>query len=67
MRPLGGGELILIGFLLVFFSFFSALLMTIRVIQPSFFLSFISYAASVIGLILGLIGAASYVHNRRGK
>ncbi len=45
-----GVILLLIGFLLPF-------LMVIRVLQPGFALSFLSYASSLVGLILGLFGA----------
>lgn len=39
-------------------------LMVIRVLQPSFVLSFFSYAMSLTGLILGLWVIAQYVHKR---
>ncbi len=42
-------------------------LMIIDVIQTTFFLSFFSYGASVVGLFLGLLGAFSYSHIRRQK
>jgi hypothetical protein len=41
------------------------LLMVIKVIPSGFFLAFFSHAASVSGLFLGLIGAATYVRNRK--
>lgn len=49
---------IIAGFLLVLVGFLLPLLMTLRVIQASFLLSFLSYGASMGGLILGLVGAA---------
>ncbi|MFN4218299.1 MAG: hypothetical protein ACK4HB_03350 [Candidatus Bipolaricaulia bacterium] len=49
--------LLLLGALLPF-------LMVMRVVQPSFALSFFSYAASLVGLVLGLIGVAHYGRNR---
>lgn len=60
MRPL---KLVLIGFLLVLLGAVLPFLMVIRVVEASFLLSFISYGASVGGLFLGVIGAASYVGN----
>ncbi|MDT8306804.1 MAG: hypothetical protein RRC07_12780 [Anaerolineae bacterium] len=42
-------------------------LMVIRVIEPSFLLSFISYAASVVGMFLGFLGAFSYARTERAK
>ncbi|GAB4152469.1 MAG: hypothetical protein Fur0021_17300 [Candidatus Promineifilaceae bacterium] len=64
MRPL---KLVLIGFLLVLLGAVLPFLMVIRIVEPSFLLSFISYGASVGGLFLGVIGAASYVGNVRRR
>ena len=58
-------KIIVIGFLLVLLGFLIPLLMVINVIEANLFLSFLSHGASVAGLFLGLIGAASYV--RLGK
>jgi hypothetical protein len=35
-------------------------LMVIRLLEPSFALSFFSYGASLVGLVMGLIGIAQY-------
>jgi uncharacterized membrane protein len=58
-------KIILIGFVLVVLGFVLPFLMVLRVIQPNFLLSFFSYAASVVGMFLGFIGAASYVQENR--
>lgn len=58
-------SLIVIGFFLVLFGFVAPFLMVLRVVQTSFFLSFLSYGASFAGLLLGIIGAAWY--SRLGK
>ncbi len=39
-------------------------LMVIRVLEPSFALSFFSYGASLLGLVMGLIGIAQYGRGR---
>jgi len=57
--------MIALGFVLVLFGFLAPLLMTIRVVEASLFLSFLSYGASVSGLLLGIVGAAWY--SRFGK
>jgi uncharacterized membrane protein YqjE len=57
--------MILLGFVLVLFGFVAPLLMVIRVIEPSFALSFLSHGASFVGLLLGMIGAVSYVRSSR--
>ena len=57
--------LILIGFLFVVLGMVLPFLMVIRVIPSTFFLNFLSYGISLTGLFLGIIGASSYVQNRR--
>ena len=59
--------IILLGFVLVFLGFLLPLLMVIRVLEPSFLLSFISYAASVSGLILGFVGSVMITRLRKGR
>ena len=53
-----GLGLVLLGFVLPF-------LMVLRIFEASFLLSFLSYGASVTGLLLGLIGAAWYIRLSR--
>lgn len=53
-----GGVLVTVGMVLPF-------LMVMRLIPTTFFLSFFSYGASVVGLLLGIIGSAMYVARRR--
>lgn len=65
MRRLHPREMIALGFVLVLFGFLAPLLMVIKVIEASYALSFLSYGASVSGLLLGIIGAAMY--SRLGK
>ena len=64
MRP---WQLILLGFILSIMGVFLPLLMVIQILPSTFFLNFFSYAASLTGLFLGLIGAASYVRENRKK
>ncbi len=67
MTGLHPWQIIAIGFLLVLLGFLLPLLMVVRVIETSFLLSFLSHGASVAGLFLGMIGAASYVRLGRGR
>ena len=64
MKPL---KLIFIGFLLVLLGAVLPFLMVIRVLEASFLLTFLAYGASVGGLFVGLLGAASYVGNVRKR
>jgi hypothetical protein len=39
--------------------------MVLHILKSTFFLNFFSYTASLVGLILGIIGAASYVRLKK--
>ncbi len=58
-------HLILIGFLLSLVGVALPFLMVIQSVPSTFFLNFLSFTASISGLILGIIGAALYVRRRR--
>ena len=66
MRGMQPWKLILIGFVLVLFGAVAPFLMVMQVVESSFLLSFLSYGASMVGLFLGLVGAALYVRTHRG-
>lgn len=63
-RPLW---LIAIGFVLVSLGAILPFLMVLRVLESTFFLNFFSYASSMAGLLLGVMGAALYVRLERKK
>jgi len=56
--------ILLLGFILVFLGFLVPFLMVTQVIKSTMFLNFFSYIASVLGLFLGLVGAAMYTRMR---
>jgi len=58
-------RLILYGFLLLLLGFLLAFAMVIKIIEAGFLLSFISYGASLSGLIIGMYGAASFAKRKR--
>lgn len=58
-------RMIFLGFLMVLVGFVVPLLMVIKVLEASYLLSFISYAMSVAGLFLGVIGASQYVRTHQ--
>jgi hypothetical protein len=60
-------QLIGVGFVLLVGSWFVLLLMVIRQIPPDIFLSMAAYAVSIVGLILGFIGAVLYARKGRGS
>jgi hypothetical protein len=65
MVRIPGWALILIGFLFVVAGVVLPFLMVLRIVPSTFFMNFFSYGISVIGLFLGIIGAALYVRGNR--
>lgn len=57
--------MILISFILAMLGVVLPFLMVLRFIEPTFFLSFISWGSTAGGLLLGLIGAAQYVRMKK--
>jgi len=64
MRP---WQLILLGFVLSLMGVIFPFLMVIQVLPSTFPLNFFSYAASLAGLFLGVIGASRYIQENRKK
>ena len=60
-------RLMVIGFVGLVLGAVLPFLMVLRILEPSFLLSFISYGASVGGMFLGLLGAFSYARMERAK
>ena len=63
-------SILVVGFILVFLGFLLPLLMVVKVLESTYFLNFFSFIASLVGLFLGLIGAAQVsieLRNRRDK
>jgi len=60
-------RIVLIGFLMVLFGFLAPFLMVIKVLETTYLLSFLSYGASVAGLMLGVVGAAMYSRMNRDE
>ena len=65
MRALSPIGMIALGFGLLLFGVLIPFLMVIDVIQAGFFLAFLSYFASISGLILGLVGTALFARERQ--
>lgn len=66
---LSGKQIIALGFVMVLLGAVVPWLMLprIAVLQPSFWLFFLSYGVSLTGLILGIIGAAMLGLDRRKR
>jgi hypothetical protein len=59
--------ILVIGFVLVMLGFILPLLEVLRILESTFLLNFFAYAASVAGVFLGVIGAATLTARRRRK
>ncbi|HOA35611.1 MAG TPA: hypothetical protein PKV91_03685 [Bacillota bacterium] len=62
---LSTSKMIIFGLLLLFAGAVLAFLMVLRLLEPSFLLSFLSYICTLTGLILGFAGLALYVRSRK--
>jgi hypothetical protein len=58
-------RLLILGFLLVTAGMVLPYLMVVQLLPASFLLSFLSYAFTTGGMFLGLIGAATYMKQRK--
>jgi hypothetical protein len=60
-------QFLVFGFILVVFGVVMPYLMVLKVVEATFFLSFLSYIASFTGLMFGIIGIATYTRERRKR
>jgi len=67
MADLNPKILLGVGFLLLVLGFALPMLMVMQIIPSTFFLNFFSYGASLLGLILGLLGAMSIIVRGRNR
>jgi len=56
-----------IGFPLLVLGFVLPLLMVLQILPSTFFLNFFSYGASLLGLLLGMLGAMSIIARSRNR
>lgn len=58
---------IIIGFFLVLLGAVLPFLILLQLLPSTFFLNFLAYGASIVGIFLGVIGVATYVGKTRGS
>jgi hypothetical protein len=58
MGWLGSWRMFAVGLALVLFGFLVPFLMVLDIIEPGMILGFASYAASIVGLLIGIVAAA---------
>jgi hypothetical protein len=63
--PLSPKAILIIGFVLVLVGAVLPFLMVIHILESTFFLNFFAFGAQVVGLFMGIIGAAFYVRANR--
>ena len=54
-----------IGFVLVLFGAVVPWLMVLQIVKSTFALNFLAYAASIAGLVLGVVGVAFYTRRHK--
>ncbi len=57
--------MILFGFVLMLLGVVLPFLMVLHILESTFFMNFFSYTASLVGLILGISGAAMYARLKK--
>ena len=66
MADLNPKTLLIVGSVLLLAGFILPVLMIIHIIDSTFFLNFLAFGASTLGLLIGMVGALSLaVRNRR--
>jgi hypothetical protein len=60
MRWITPRNLIILGTLMMIAGVVFPLLMVIKVLESTFLLNFVAYISSIIGMMIGIIGAALY-------
>ena len=58
-------KMMLLGTALLVLGVLLPLLMVIKILPSTLWLSFLSYTASVVGMFVGLIGALTYSRNKK--
>lgn len=58
-------KMLLLGTALLVLGVMLPLLMVIKILPSTLWLSFLSYTASVVGMFVGLIGALTYARNKK--
>jgi hypothetical protein len=65
MRWASPRNLIILGILMMLAGVILPFLMVTKVLESTFFLNFFSYISSVIGMLIGIIGVATYSRTSR--
>lgn len=67
MHRLSAKHYLVLGFLMVLFGFIMPWFFVLGIVKTTFFLAFLTYGLSVVGLLFGIIGIAMIGLERRRK
>lgn len=67
MLQLSAKQYLIIGFLMVLFGFIMPWLFVLGYVKTTFFLAFLTYGVSLVGVLFGIIGIAMIGLERRRK
>lgn len=67
MLRLSAKQYLFYGFLMVLFGFIMPWLFILKIVEINFFLAFLTYGVSLVGLLFGIIGIAMIGVQRRRK
>ncbi len=59
--------LFIAGVILLIIGWVLPLLMIMQMLESTFFLNFLAYICSFLGMMMGFVGAINYIVRRRGK
>lgn len=67
MFRLSSTHMIIIGVILLLVGVILPLLMVVKIITSTYFLNFLAFACSLVGMVLGFLGLFSMVKTRRDR
>lgn len=67
MFRLSSTHMIVIGVILLLVGVILPLLMVVKIITSTYFLNFLAFACSLVGMVLGFLGLFSMVRTRRDR
>lgn len=67
MFRLGSTQMIVIGVILLLAGVVLPLLMVVKIITSTYFLNFLAFGCSLVGMVLGFLGLFSMVKTRRDR
>ncbi len=67
MFRIGSTQMIIIGVFLLLVGVILPLLIVVKIIPSTYFLNFLAFGSSLVGMVLGFLGLFSFVKTRRDR